>query len=54
VGATTHTWSLSRRFISRSTAELQYLAARLKTPGGIRRLQRELEHACPAEYRATA
>ena len=35
-------------------AELQYLAARLKTPGGIRRLQRELEHACPAEYRATA
>jgi hypothetical protein len=35
-------------------AELQYLAERLKTPGGIRRLQRELEHACPAEYRAPA
>jgi hypothetical protein len=33
-------------------AELQYVAKRLKTPGGIRRLQRELEHACPAEYRA--
>ena len=32
-------------------AELQYVAQRLKTPGGIRRLQRELEHATPAEQR---
>jgi hypothetical protein len=35
-------------------AELKYLADRLKTPGGIRRLRRELENAYPAEYRNPA
>ena len=35
-------------------AELQYIAERLQTQGGIRRLQRELEHACPAERRPAA
>jgi hypothetical protein len=33
-------------------ADLQYLAERLKTPGGIQRLRRELQAACPAEYRS--
>lgn len=31
--------------------DLHYVSERLKTPGGIQRLQRELAHACPAEYR---
>ena len=35
-------------------AELKYLADRLKTPGGIRRLRRELENAYPSEYRNPA
>lgn len=34
-------------------ADLQYLAERLKTPGGIRRLRRELEEAC-ADYHVPA
>lgn len=33
-------------------ADLNYLAERLKTPGGIHRLRRELRAASPAEYRS--
>jgi hypothetical protein len=33
-------------------ADLQYLAERLKTPGGIQRLRRELQATYPAEYRS--
>lgn len=32
--------------------EIKYLAERLKTPGGIKRLRRELDKAWPAEYRS--
>ena len=35
-------------------ADLEYLAERLKTTGGIQRLRRELKAACPAEYRSPA
>jgi hypothetical protein len=33
-------------------ADLDYLAERLKTTGGIQRLRRELKAACPVEYRS--
>jgi hypothetical protein len=33
-------------------ADLEYMAERLKTTGGIQRLRRELKAACPAEYRS--
>lgn len=32
--------------------EIKYLAERLQTPGGIKRLRRELDKAWPAEYRS--
>ena len=32
--------------------ELHYLAERLETPGGIRKLKRLLQRSCPEEYRA--
>ena len=32
--------------------ELRYLAQRLETPGGIRKLKRLLQRSCPEEYRA--
>jgi hypothetical protein len=35
-------------------ADLKYLVQRLKTPGGIQRLRRELTAAYPAEYRSPA
>lgn len=35
-------------------SDLTYLARALKTPGGIRRLQRQLEQATPAEYRTAS
>jgi hypothetical protein len=35
-------------------SELKYLAQRLKTKGGIARLQRQLTHAIPPEFRAAA
>lgn len=35
-----------------AAADLQYVADRLKTPGGIQRLRRELKKAWPAEYQS--
>ena len=32
--------------------ELQYIADRLETPGGIRRLKRLIRNSFPKEYRA--
>ena len=39
-------------FFKELKSELVYLSKRLKTRGGIAKLQKLLRHAIPAEYRA--